>query len=165
MIAFARLLLCLFTLALMPAAHAVVELGEPAPPLRGTLVSGDGFDLAEWRGKVVLINFYSSYCKGCAYEIGTLETFQEETRDAGVQILMLGVDRLSDKGRVARMLGIYNLQGAMVEELDACGFERRYPTPTVFLVDRDGVAREKVSGPKNLARLRELVAPYLTPRP
>ena len=144
---------------------AAVELDAPAPALRGTLVSGDRFDLADYRGKVVLINFYSSYCKGCAYEIGSLETFRDDHRDEGFEVLVLGVDRPSDKGRVARMLGLYNLQGAMVDELDECGFERRYPTPTAFVVDREGVVREKLSGAKSLPRMRELLAPYLGKRP
>ena len=52
------------------AAAPVTELGEPAPALKGTLFSGQAFDLARMRGKVVLVNFYSSYCSFCAYEIG-----------------------------------------------------------------------------------------------
>ena len=147
--------------AVMPAGAAPVEIGQPAPALRGTLVSGDHFDLTDYRGKVVLVNFYSSFCKSCAYEIGNLETYRDDHRDEGFEILMLGVDRLQDKSRVARMLGTYNLQGAMVDELEECGFERRYPTPTSFIIDRDGVVRDKASGSKTLPRLRELIAPHL----
>lgn len=140
---------------------AAVEMGEPAPPLKGTLVSGETFDLADYRGKVVLVNFFSSYCKGCAYEIGSLETFRDDFKDRGFEILVIGVDRPVDKARVARMLGTYNLQGAMASDLDECGFERSYPTPTAFVVDRDGVVREKLWGAKTLPRLRELLSPYL----
>ena len=156
-----RCLIALGALLLPLSAHAGVEIGAPAPALRGTLVSGDKFDLNDYRGKVVLINFYSSYCRICALEIGSLESALETYRDKGLEIVMLGVDRLEDKGRVARMLGTYNLQGAMVDELDACGFERRYPTPTAFLVDRDGIVREKLWGAKSQPRLRELLGPYL----
>lgn len=141
--------------------RAAVEIGEPAPPLAGTLVSGDPFDLADYRGKVVLVNFYSSYCRHCAVEIGSLETVRDERQADGFDILVIGVDRLQDKARVARMLGIYNLKGAMADELSASGFERQYPTPTAFVVDRAGVVREKVSGAKPLPRLRALVQPYL----
>ena len=142
-------------------AFAVVEMDQPAPPLRGTLVSGDKFDLADHRGKVVLVNFYSSYCRYCALEIGTLETFHDDLKDKGFEIIVIGVDRLEDKTRVARMLGIYNLQGAMADELDETGFERNYPTPTAYVIDREGVVREKTTGPKTPPRMRELLAPYL----
>jgi cytochrome c biogenesis protein CcmG/thiol:disulfide interchange protein DsbE len=157
-------LLMLGLVTVLQARAGPVEIGQPAPVLKGTLVSGDHFDLADYRGKVVLVNFYSSFCKSCAYEIGNLETFRDDHRDEGFEILMLGVDRLQDKSRVARMLGTYNLQGAMVDELEECGFERRYPTPTSFIIDRDGVVRDKASGSKTLPRLRELVSPHLGKR-
>jgi len=144
-------------------AQGAVEIGQPAPPLKGVLVSGDTFDLAEHRGKVVLVNFYSSYCRHCALEIGSLETAVETYGPKGLVVIMLGVDRLADKGRVARMLGIYNLQGGMVDELTECGFERRYPTPTAFVIDRDGIVREKLWGAKTMPRLRDLLAPYFAP--
>lgn len=156
-----RVLIALAAAALSGAASAVVEIGEPAPPLRGTLVSGETFDLADYRGKIVLVNFFSSYCKGCAYEIGSLESFRDDFQDRGFEILVIGVDRPADKARVARMLGTYNLQGAMASDLDESGFERSYPTPTAFVIDREGVVREKLWGAKTLPRLRELLGPYL----
>ncbi len=142
-------------------ALAIVEMDEPAPPLKGTLVSGEKFDLADYRGKVVLVNFYSSYCRGCAYEIGSLETYRDDMKDRGFDILVIGVDRAEDKGRVARMLGIYNLQGAMASDLDESGFERSYPTPTAFVVDREGIVRAKLWGATTLPRMRELLTPFL----
>lgn len=148
-------------LALSGLAHAAVEIDQLAPPLKGTLVSGDEFDLAAMKGKVVLVNFYSSYCRHCALEIGSIETFYEENKSKGFEVLMIGVDKLEDKSRVARMLGIYNLQGAMTDELTECGFERRYPTPTAFIVDRDGMLRAKHWGAKTLPRIRQWVNPYL----
>ncbi len=157
----ARAFLGLSLLLTATLAGAVVEMDQPAPPLRGTLVSGDKFDLADYRGKVVLVNFYSSYCRFCALEIGTLETFHDDLKDRGFDIIVIGVDALEDKGRVARMLGIYNLQGAMADELDASGFERRYPTPTAFLIDREGIVRSKTTGAKTMPRMRELLGPYI----
>ena len=65
------------------AAWARPEIDQPAPALRGTLFSGYPFDLQKMRGKVVLVNFFSSYCKHCAYEIGNLEDFYEKHRDEG----------------------------------------------------------------------------------
>jgi peroxiredoxin len=143
---------------------AVVEIDTPAPPLRGTLVSGDRFDLSDWRGRIVLVNFFSSWCRICALEIGSVETFRDDHAKDGLVVLMVGIDPIDDKARVARMLGTYNLQGAMVDELDASGFERRYPTPTAFVIDRDGVVRARLTGAKTLPKLREWLAPWLVER-
>ena len=141
--------------------RAVPEVDQPAPALKGTLFSGGVFDLAQLRGKVVLVNFYSSYCKFCAYEIGNLETFYEQHRGEGFEVIALGIDELSDRARVSRMLGIYNLPGTMVDELEANGFGRRYPTPTTFLIDRNGVLRHKRWGVKTPDFYREVVLPLL----
>jgi peroxiredoxin len=147
-------------LAAVPA-RAVVEIDQPAPPLRGTLLSGDKFDLAAYRGKVVLVNFYSSYCRHCALEIGSVETYRDDMKDRGLEVLVIAVDRPDDKDRVAHALGTYNLQGAMVSDLEESGFDRSYPTPTAFVIDREGVVRAKLWGAKTLPRMRELMAPFL----
>lgn len=161
----AVLLLTAALASLSGIGRAATEIGAPAPELRGVLVSGEPFDLADYRGKVVLVNFYSSYCRGCAYEIGSLETFRDDHAAEGFHVLMIGVDRPEDKGRVARMLGIYNLQGGMTDELTASGFDRRYPTPTAFVIDREGVLRERINGAKTLPRLNELLLPWIRKSP
>jgi len=142
-------------------AHAVPELDQPAPPLTGTLFSGAAFDLAQMRGKVVLLNFYSSYCKYCAYEIGNLETIYEQHKADGLEVIELGVDELADRARVQRMLSIYHLPGTMVDELRENGFAHRYPTPTAFLIDRNGILRHKQWGAKTAQYFREVVLPLL----
>lgn len=142
-------------------ARAVVELDQPAPPLKGTLLSGDKFDLAAYKGKVVLVNFYSSYCRHCALEIGSVETYRDDMKDRGLEVLVIAVDRPDDRDRVAHALGTYNLQGAMVSDLEESGFDRSYPTPTAFVIDREGFVRAKLWGAKTLPRMRELMAPFL----
>jgi thiol-disulfide isomerase/thioredoxin len=90
-------------------ALAVPEIDQPAPALKGRLFSGAPFDLAQMHGKVVLVNFYSSYCSFCAYEIGLLEALYERYRADGLEVIAVGVDAPEDRPRVERMLGIYNL--------------------------------------------------------
>jgi peroxiredoxin len=141
--------------------RAVAELDQPAPALRGKLIDGTEFDLAAMKGKVVLVNFYSSFCKYCAYEIGNIETFYEDNKAKGFEVIAIGVDRIEDKERVARQLGIYNLPGAMVQELQANEFGKSYPTPTCFIIDRQGVVRQRLWGAKTLPQLQRLAAPLL----
>ncbi len=155
------LLLIGLCLPLSMAAAAVPEIGAPAPALKGTLFSGEPFDLAQMRGKVVLINFYSSYCKFCAYEIGNIETYQENNVDKDFVVIMVGVDPIEDRHRVKRMAGIYNLRGLMADELEQSGFANRYATPTTFVVDRQGILRSRSRGAKMPAWFREFVDPLL----
>jgi cytochrome c biogenesis protein CcmG, thiol:disulfide interchange protein DsbE len=157
----ARILSVVALLLMARLAGAAPEIDQPAPALKGTLFSGQPFDLAAMRGKVVLVNFYSSYCKQCAFEIGTLESFYEDHKAQGFEVVAIGIDAPSDRHRVERMLGIYNLPGMMADELSASGFERSYPTPTAFLIDRNGVLRAKQRGGKIPEFYREVVLPLL----
>jgi peroxiredoxin len=156
----ARNLLALLLLA-ASAAWAMPEVDQPAPALKGTLFSGKPFDLREMRGKVVLVNFYSSYCKHCAYEIGNLETFYEQHREQGFEVVVVGVDALGDRHRVERMVALYGLQGVMADDLEESGFERRYPTPTAFVIDREGILRSRTKGSKTPHYFAEHVLPLL----
>ena len=137
------------------------EVGEPAPALRGRYFSGENFDLEKMRGKVVLVNFYSSYCSFCAYEIGNLENFYEQHKADGFEVIVVGVDNIEDRHRVERMLGIYELPGTMTDELERSGFERKYPTPTAFVIDRNGVLRSRTRGAKQPWFYAEKVLPLL----
>lgn len=157
-----RLLIGLPALLATSGAQAVPEIDAPAPTLKGTLFSGQAFDLAAMRGKVVLVNFYSSYCKFCAYEIGLLEAFYEEHRKDGFEVVAVGVDDVSDRERVQHILGMYHLPGVLAEDLTENGFARRYPTPTAFLVDRSGVLRYRMTGAKQPSFYQEHVLPLIT---
>ena len=160
---FASVLLLLFSAGL--SAHAGPQIGETAPALKGVFFSGQSFDLSAMRGKVVLVNFYSSYCKFCAYEIGNVETYLENNRDKGFAVIVVGVDQPQDRARVERMLGIYNLDGLMTDDVEESGFLKRYATPTAFVIDRRGVLRARTLGAKMPSWFRENVDPLLEENP
>jgi len=156
-----KFLAALLLIAATASAQPVAELGEPTPALKGTLFSGEAFDIAQMRGKVVLVNFYSSYCSFCAYEIGNLEAFYEKHHDQGFEVIVVGIDGLEDRHRVERMLGIYGLPGVMADDLEQNGFQRKYPTPTAFVVDRSGNLRSQTRGAKQPYYYAEKVLPLL----
>ena len=156
---------CALTACLLLLVSASVQalplIGEPAPALKGKLFSGETLDLERMRGKVVLVNFYSSYCKFCAYEIGVLEAFYEEHRGEGFEVVAVAIDAPEDRARAERMLGLYHLPGIMADELTESGYARRYPTPTAFIVDRDGILRHRITGAKSPHHYQELILPLL----
>jgi len=153
--------LCCLTFLFAAAAWAGAQIDEPAPQLKGTLFSGYPLDLQALRGKVVLVNFFSSFCKFCAYEIGNVQAFYEQHRREGFEVIVVAIDNLEDRGRVERMVGAYGLQGIMVDDLEENGFERRYPTPTAFLIDRNGIVRNMTRGSKLRYYFAEQVVPLL----
>ena len=154
------LALCFFILT-SGAIAGVVNVGDPAPSLEGELFSGKRFDLAEHRGQVVMINFYSSYCKSCAYEIGNIESYRESERGKQLIFIAIGVDTESDRHRVAGILGAYNLDGMMMHDIEESGFNSSYRTPTVFVIDKSGTVRLKQRGSKMLSWFTDHIDPLI----
>ena len=76
------------------------------PTLFLTGLDGRPHGLDEWRGRVVLVNFWASWCGPCQYEIPDLVELQNEYGTAGLQIVGVGVDDALPLRNVQRTLGI-----------------------------------------------------------
>lgn len=74
-------------------------MGKPAPAIRGADLDGKPFDLADAKGKVVLVVFWASWCLPCAAEIETLQDVEESYRGRGLQIVGINLDALQDDGQ------------------------------------------------------------------
>ncbi len=68
---------------------------KPAPRLTGTTLDGRPFDLADYRGKVVVLNVWASWCPPCRAEAPHLERVYQQTRSKGVEFV--GVDTRDQK--------------------------------------------------------------------
>ena len=75
---------------------------KAAPALSGSTFDGGSFDLATLRGKVVVVNFWASWCPPCRLEAADLEATHQSTKDRGVSFV--GVDSRDQKDAAAAFL-------------------------------------------------------------
>ena len=85
------LLLGIVGLALLRNQEGPVQVGKPAPDFTLTSFDGETFTLSELRGKVVVANFWASWCKPCEQEAADLETAWRAYQPGG-EVLFLGID-------------------------------------------------------------------------
>lgn len=138
----------------------VSEENRAAPNIRVTLNDGRELALEDLRGKVVVVNFWATWCPYCRHEMPAMETFYMDYRERGFEILALSLD--DDPETVTRFMAKegYHFPAVMAGTSGAAfgGVSR---LPTSFVIDRQGRIRHKVSGQLHYGRLQDMVEPLL----
>lgn len=136
-----------------------VEIEERlAPPFSLELVSGQPLSLEELRGKVVMVDFWSSWCPPCRQEAKDLEAAYQSFRARGVEFV--GIAIWDDRGDVQAFLEEFDVQ--YPNGLDDTGrIAINYGVrgiPEKFFIDREGRLVKKFVGPmtsQDVARVLE----------
>lgn len=160
-------LLPLAVLGWLLVAPVPATAAEQAPGLTAPDLDGVEHGLDEWRGKVLLINFWASWCGVCQAEIPTLVDWQRRFAGRGLQLIGVGVDRPRPLRNVKRSLGIdYPILVITPDRsgrvLAAWG-NRRQMVPYSVLVDRRGRVVHRQLGEFDQRTFDAVVAPLLDP--
>ncbi len=129
------------------AALGAGAAGAPAPALRVTTLRGDSLSLAGLRGKVVLVNFWATWCPPCRAEMPGFQAVYEARKDRGLVILGIAEDDdgpVPVSGFVVRYGITYPI--AMYTPATERLFGGINAIPTTFLIDRAGRIRFQVRG-------------------
>jgi peroxiredoxin len=144
------------------AAFGIAAMNQQAPDFRLTTLDGEAVTRDALRGKVVLLNFWATWCPPCRVEMPGFQDVYEEHRGAGFVVLGVSTDA-AGRGRVldfVREQGItYPVAMADGEIVNAYGGARVLPTS--FLIDRDGRVRHEVRGYFAEVALRQAVGRLL----
>ena len=134
-------------LALIPASYvtAAVDVGQPAPALVAHELSGQAFDLVAQRGKVVVINFWATWCPPCRKEMPILDAFYRKYHSQGLEMIGMSVDRPHDSTEVHKVMQSYSYPAAMSEDAEVNEFGSPDTVPLTFVVDSKGVVRAKLT--------------------
>lgn len=141
----------------------VSDLANPAPDVVFQTLDGKPLSMDSLKGKVVLVNFWATWCPYCLKEMPAMDEFYRDYKDKGFVVLALSTDESEQAVREYMKGRDYSFPVAMSAGSSAL-FGEVKQIPTSFVIDKNGVIRHKVSGQVYYGRMKDLVEPLLTAR-
>ena len=141
-------------------ARAAPEIGEAAPPLVLTAIDGTSIDLAKLRGKVVLVNFWATWCAPCRREMPTLDAFYRRHRGKGFELVGISIDFPRDAAKMRKVAAGVAYPTVGINDIEVNGFGAPEGVPVTYVIDAEGIIRDKfIAVPNKL--LNDVVVPML----
>ena len=148
-------------------AHTLELLSKPfaAPDFSLRDVDGKRHRLSDYRGKVVVLNFWATWCPPCRQEMPSMERAHQKLR--GEDIVLLAIDVGEDEDTVFEFNGRYPVTFRLLLDTDGAVIGK-YPViglPTTFVINPLGMATHRAVGGREwdneqlLARLRAMQGP------
>jgi peroxiredoxin len=112
--------------------------GDAAPAVQLKTLDGKDFDIKDFSGKVVLLNFWATWCAPCVVELPVLQQLYDRDKDRGLVVVAVGIDDTNERlAEVAQEAGVkfpvlFDEQGEVRRRYKVTG------VPESFLADRSG---------------------------
>jgi thiol-disulfide isomerase/thioredoxin len=149
---------CLLAAVLFSAltARAGDEIGQPAPRFRAKTTSGDQFNNESIKGKVVLFEFWTTWCKYCDEEAALVDDIAKEFSGKG--LMVLAVDVLEPDQQVKKYLTDHprSVPIVLTKDTNLAAMYNAQVYPIYVVIDRDGnIAGEQrgAAGERGLRRM------------
>jgi thiol-disulfide isomerase/thioredoxin len=145
-----RLLVGMMALLLAGTAQAAgfeARPPTPAPELKAQDLAGMPRTLADYRGKVVMLNFWASWCPPCLREMPSMERLR--LKIAGRPLAIVALDSVETREEVSAFLSKMKLGFPVLLDPDGSNTRRWkvFALPTTFLLDASGRVRHVLTGP------------------
>jgi thiol-disulfide isomerase/thioredoxin len=118
------------------------QVGQPAPEITVERMSGKPVTVSSYRGQVLLLDVWASWCGPCKEELPMLDDIASRLRHRGVEVLAVSVDQ--ERANVVKFLGSRG-RWALTIAHDPKGeiADRLQPDkmPTSYIIDREGIIR------------------------
>jgi peroxiredoxin len=126
------------------------EVGYIAPPFTVRNLKGNLDSLANYKGQVVVLNFWATWCGPCRVEMPSFETLYRRYRSQGMTVLAVSLDKGADD-KVKKFVEEHDLSFPVLMDSDGQA-ERLYPSVTIpftYVIGRSGRVVARVDGAKD----------------
>ena len=139
----------------------VSEENRPASAWAVTLPDGRALSSDSLRGKVVLVNFWATWCPYCRKEKPAIDAFWQDYRDRGFEVISISIDDPAEKIAAWMQDKDYAFMAAPTNASVTAALGNVASVPTSFIFYTEARIRHKIAGQVHYPRLEKLVAPLL----
>ena len=135
-----------------PSVTPGFKKGVSAPDFAFPDINGNMVSLSDFKGKVVLLNIWATWCLPCVEEMPSMEKLYKKLENEGLEILAVSIDEAGAevvrpfmKNHRLSFTALTDTEGKTKSLYQITG------VPESFIIDRDGIIVEKIIGPRDWA--------------
>jgi peroxiredoxin len=138
-----------------------VEKGEAAYMFEADNMQKKKVNLNDYKGQVIVLNFFTSWCDPCRDEVYELEEFNKEVKDSGKAVFFI-VDRGETQKKVQKFIDEFGTKSEYLFDYNhsISGKYGIVGQPETLIIDKKGILREHLIGPTSARELNFLVDKY-----
>lgn len=126
-----------------------ISEGSQAPEFQVKDISGNTVKLSDYRGKVLFLNFWATFCSSCLSEMPSMNSLYQELADDDFAMLAINVDNDEKQARAMALENRWMFVVAQDNGGAIAGLYRTTGIPETFIIDRNGKVVDYVIGPQD----------------
>lgn len=136
-------------------------IGSPAPEIKLKDLQNKDFNLSQLKNKIVLLNFFASWCETCKIEMPVIEAAYRRLKNKN--FVVIGINLQEKPKQVIKFLKGFDISYLVVIDKTGKYYEQYGLTgvPESFLIDKKGIVREKFIGEVSIDDIKVIEKEYL----
>ncbi len=146
---------------LLGGAAPLLAADKAAPDFTLPDTAGKNYSLSQYKGKVVVLNFFTIWCQPCREEMPDLSAINQELGSQGVQVL--GICLNADPNQLRFFVKQMNLSYPILAGTDKTSkdYGEIIAVPTTFFISKDGKITKKIEGSRTKADFLSMIKPLM----
>jgi len=149
------------------SANRAANSFQPAPDVEFQTLDGKTVRLADLRGRVVLLNFWATWCRPCHAEIPEFNAMQRDLKSEGLEVVGVSTSPTDSVDVIKEFQKDVSQEYTVLRGAEALvqTFGNGPGLPVTHIIDREGRLREKFMGPRDRAAFESIIKPLLNESP